>query len=250
MFITGIAIAAVLGAMLAWHYRQVKLLDRSGDPDAGIIVYVESVRWLFVFWGFRAVVRGFRKAGRREAVHLFRWSTPLGSLLVFPDLVRQKLLLERSEILANELQLLFKQHPQVPIHLISYSSGCYVATEACKRLPDKYKIGLILLLSPPVSPGYDLTPLSATVERIVLVCSKVDVICAVGTLLFGTNDRLWKVPAGVVGLSNPPDFVVQYHWSIRDVRYGFLGDHFTFTSPWFIENRIAKGTFNFPATDS
>jgi hypothetical protein len=58
-------------------------------------------------------------------------------------------------------------------------------------------------------------------------------------LLFGSNDRRWGPGCGTVGFREPPPFVTQRAWRPADVRLGYLGDHFTVTSPRFVAGHLA-----------
>lgn len=213
--------------------------ENTGDASQGVIIFIEPVRWLFIIWGFLTIERGLRKAGVKHWVELFRWCTVPGSLLVIPDLVARRRLLMDAERLAARIRELRRQSPRTPVHLIAYSSGCYVALEACKRLDYEMRGGSVVLLAAAVSSIYNLEQLDRKVAAIHVFCSPLDVINIAGTLIFGTNDRMHRLPIGVVGLHDAPKFVHQRRWQPADVRLGYFGDHFTVTSPWFVQKRVA-----------
>lgn len=238
-----LTIAVVLGLLYTGAGLSRLLAHRSagqGDVAHGIVIFVEPVRWLFLSWGFPSVVRGVRWAGRKHHIEIFRWSGVSGSLFVVPDLVAQQRLLWQSQRLTRRLNELRRQHPHVPIHLVAYSSGCYIALEACKQMNPGELKGMLSLLSPAVSSTYDLTALKFRVTSVRVFHSKLDVINGIGTLIFGTNDRRFQLSSGVVGFHNPPDFVEQHAWRPEDVRLRYFGDHFTVTSPWLIQRCIAS----------
>ena len=64
-----------------------------------------------------------------------------------------------------------------------------------------------MLLSPALSPTYDLAPaLSAVRREMVVFWSPLDVIVlGLGTRIFGTIDRIKTVSAGLVGFRGPPE---------------------------------------------
>jgi pimeloyl-ACP methyl ester carboxylesterase len=202
-------------------------------------VFVEPVRWLFVIWGFTFFCSGLRKAGGNQHVRLFRWSSRMGSLFVIPDLMAQKRLLAHSERLAKSIEELAEQHPQKPIHLVAYSTGCYIALEACRRLPRPGVIRKVVLLAGTVSPRYKLEHLAGKTSGIHSFSSPVDLINGLGPLLFGSNDRRWGAASGMLGFRDAPEFVTQCAWRPSDMRFGYFGDHFTIVSPRFIAKRIA-----------
>ena len=76
-----VALAALIWAVgVIVNRSRVRHHDGTGDPSAGIVVFVEPIRWLFVIWGFARFCRGLRRAGQRHRVYLFRWCSIAGAL--------------------------------------------------------------------------------------------------------------------------------------------------------------------------
>jgi pimeloyl-ACP methyl ester carboxylesterase len=235
-----VCLAAALRDCLAGHVRRIRQCDGSGDPGHGIVVFVEPVRWLFVIWGFVSFCRGLRRAGLMHQVRLFRWSNRAGALLVLPDLMRRRRLQRKARRLAAFIDDLAARHPDVPIHVCGYSSGCYVALEAVRDVRATLALGQMLLLAPSFSPSFDLREARRRVAGIHLFHSGADVaINGLGPLLFGCNDRRWCVSAGVVGVRAGPWLASQRAWALGDVAWGYFGDHFTITSPAFVAQVVA-----------
>ena len=232
-----IAVAAIWAAVI-WHNRRgVARHDGTGDPEAGIIVFVEPVRWLFIDWGFAGTCGGLRRAGLKHAIHLFHWSRWAGSLLVLPDLMRRGRLDAKAARLGRFLQDLAVNHPRSMIHLIGYSSGAYVAFEAIKTLPADVRLGRVIILHGTVSPGYDLGPVAARAEILNVFGWNDFVINGVGPLLFGTNDRVHAFACGMVGFRSDVGGLSQRRWCRADIRDGYWGDHFTVVSgAWICRN--------------
>lgn len=233
-------------AAVQWNRRAVQRFDGSGDPEAGMVVFVEPVQWLFIIWGFAGFVRGLRRHGGRRQVHLFRWSKRAGALLVLPDLCRHDRLLVKADRLARFVDGLAAEHPEATIHLCGYSSGCYLIAQAVPRLQfvgdanGTARLGQVLFLAGTISPDYDLDPLLRRVQAVHSFHSRLDMLInGLGPALFGCNDRRRALACGMVGFRSRHDRLVQHGWRLGDVVDGWLGDHFTLTRPRFVARHMA-----------
>ncbi|HOA74550.1 MAG TPA: hypothetical protein PKL76_13990 [Phycisphaerae bacterium] len=232
-----LVIGGLWAAAVYLNRRRWRRLNRTGKRDEGIVVFVEPVRWLFVVWGFAWFCRGLRQAGGRQYVHLFRWSSIAGALLVVPDLVNRRRLDRLAARLVKHLLRLRRRHPHVPIHVVGYSTGAYVASEACKRIPPLN--GRLVLLAPSASPAYDWSGLADHGVAVHSFHSPFDLINVLGPALFGSNDRRWGPAAGAVGFRQAPPSVAQRPWRLSDAALGYLGDHFTVAAPAFVARHVA-----------
>ena len=109
-----------------------------------------------------------------------------------------------------------------------------------------------VLLSPALSPRYDLTgALRAVSTEMVVFWSPWDVIVlGAGTRVFGTADRVRTASAGMTGFrvpesaGNDVERVRQYaklrqvRWAPRMARTGYLGSHVGPDSPIFLRNYV------------
>ena len=226
---------------VARNRRAVAAFEGSGDAVAGIVLFVEPVRWLFIIWGFASFGRGLRRGGCGARLDLFRWSGWAGALLVLPDLMHQRRLLTEADRLARHIDRLAARHPGTTIHLCGYSSGCYLVTEAVKRLERPEAVGTVVLLAGSMSPGYELGEVADRVRTLHSFHSGADfIINGLGPWLLGGNDRHRALAAGMVGFTaSRPTPVNEHGWSHRDVRLGYLGDHFSITAAGFIAARVA-----------
>lgn len=231
--------AGLLVTTVVINRRRVRAWDRQGDPAHGIVVFVEPVRWLFVIWGFVPFCRGLRRAGGGHQVKLFRWCTTAGALLVVPDLVRKARLQRKAVRLARVIDNLAMMNPEQRIHLVGYSSGCYLALEACKHLLNSESLGAVVLMAGSISPRYRWEDLRGRLRHVHSFHSAADLITAIGPTLFGSNDHHWGPACGTVGFAGAPPFVEQRSWRLTDVLLGYFGDHFTIVSPAFVARNIA-----------
>jgi hypothetical protein len=236
--IPGIAAVLWLGLVIL-NRRGVRRYDGSGDPKAGVVVFVEPVRWLWIIWGFTPFCRGLRRGGCNARIYLYEWGDIRGAALAFPDLIRQRRLQRKAARLVRFIQACTAEHPGCRLHLVGYSSGTFVAAEAVGMMPPPMRFGELLLLASSVSPEYALEPLSHNVERVHNFASPVDMVVVIGPSVFGSNDRKWGRAAGAVGFRKPAPFLTSYRWRPRDMRLGYFGDHFTIAAPRFVAERIA-----------
>ncbi len=231
ILLVGIAAAAAWAAAIWINRRGVRRCDNTGDPQRGIVLFVEPVRWLFIIWGFRAVCRALREGGFEGNLRLFRWSRAGGSLFVLPDLMRRRRLDAKAARLARLLDRLAHTHPDSTIHLVGYSTGVYVAFEAVKKASPATRIGQVVALHGTVSPAYDLAGVAKRAAGVLNVYGRTDwLINGLGPLLFGTNDRVHSAACGMIGLRHPAAGVEQRAWRRRDARLGYFGGHFTVMS--------------------
>lgn len=236
----GCAAGSIWIAAVAINRWRLRVHDFSGDPDQGIVIFVEPVRWLFIIWGFAGFCRGLRRSGCRSRLYLFRWCSPAGALLVIPDLVRCERLQRKAKRLARYIDELARQYPGQAIHLVGYSSGCYVTLEACRQATSPGAIAKVILLAGAISPRYRWDGLRDRLSAVYNFHSPLDLISALGPALFGSNDRRWCLGCGVTGFKFPPPIVTQRSWQPSDTKLGYYGDHFTITSPRFINKHVAR----------
>lgn len=124
------------------------------------------------------------------------WGTELRDLLDEPHLRR------KSSQLADEVRELHEREPNRRIYLIGHSAGAAVVIHAAELLPAN-TIERIILLSPALSPNYDLTvAFQATKHEIVAFTSRFDATLH-ATSIFGTADRVFCNSAGLRGFKCP-----------------------------------------------
>lgn len=155
-----------------------------------------------------------------------------------------------AEKLAGEVQTWVARHPDRPVFLVGKSGGTAIVAGALERLPEG-SVASALLLASALSPGYDLsTALRAVRGELVAFWSPYDVlILGVGTLLFGTMDRVRSVGAGLVGFRVPQaldddgrrryaERLRQVRWGRAMIRVGNLGGHAGTDNPAFLRRYV------------
>ena len=130
-----------------------------------------------------------------------------------------------------------RQHPGSTIMLTAHSGGTGLVVFALEKLPADVMVDGVLLLSPALSPDYDLSRALARVTgKMYVFSSTLDVfVLGLGTKLFGTIDRNQTDSAGRVGFvkpddaADPPQYdkLVSCPYEKAWLAYGNLGDHVT-----------------------
>jgi pimeloyl-ACP methyl ester carboxylesterase len=187
-------------------------------------------------------------AGVTHAVREFGWTH--GSLHFLRDLQDTRHLLGRAEELARQVAAIKERDPRRPVFLVGHSAGAGLVLAAAAMLPPE-TLERVILLSPAVSPTFDLRPaLRATRGEIVSFCSEHDrIVLELGTSLFGTVDRYYGPSAGQCGFRAPADLdadgralyrrLVQVPWRWEHLLTGRGCGHTSTTAPLFLRHSVA-----------
>jgi pimeloyl-ACP methyl ester carboxylesterase len=204
----------------------------------------------------RLMVRGLRRAGRRERIELVDWTTGFMPLFLHHLSAR-----ERNERVATDLAERIadyqRRHPGRPVNLVGHSGGGAMALLVAARLPPGHRLRQVVLLGAAISPGHDVASAARRVEGSIWnFHSTADVLLlGAGTILFGTVDRRHEVAAGNLGFpgapawnlaglkrdgggSEPPP-VINIPWEPAFARHGYLAGHFGFVVPGFVAAHVS-----------
>ena len=224
----------------------VALPARAEDAPAGVVFVAGGVGGADPLAPFAKL--GFSLAGVSHDVHEFVWTTGFGRLV--RDLQDTANLGTRARELARLVLWYSKTYPGRPVYLMGHSGGTGIVLAAAELLPPA-TVERIILLSPAVSPGYDLRPaLRATRHEIVCYHSPLDRFWLHwGTSLFGTMDRVYGLGAGVHGFDVPADLdaegkalyrrLVQVGWKPEMLLSLYSGFHFSTSMPGFLARNVA-----------
>jgi hypothetical protein len=139
--------------------------------------------------------------------------------------------------------------PDAPVFMVAKSAGSAVVVQALEQLPPN-SVDLAVLLAPAFSSTYDLSAaLRAVKGEIVVFWSPFDVfMLGLGTLLFGTVDRVCCRGAGLVGFRLPPAASAdtreayrrlrQVPWRLPMAITGYCGGHFGTNLPTFLARYV------------
>ena len=237
-----VAAVALTVACIGPHFWTRR--DRGGDASAGIVIFVESVRWLGVRWGMRTVAAGLRSAGFGGEFLYWRWHRGWRGWLVLPAIRDGRMLERQARRLADFIAGCRRRCPDRPIYLIGYSAGGFVAVRALELLDDNIRVDAAATLAGAFARDRDLGQACEHVAGKLTVCSSLCdcFIAGLGTLLFGTADGRHAASAGMMGLSawpasNPQ--VRQIRWRPGMIALGYWGEHFSASSAGFVRRCVA-----------
>jgi len=132
--------------------------------------------------------------------------------------------------------------PTGRVMITSESAGCGVALFALAALPPDVTVDDVILVSPAVSPEFDLSPALAHVRgKMYYFDSPIDVLTlGLGTGIFGTIDQKKCASAGLVGFHSPAATWAEHYNKLVEMKYdfawsrwGYLGTHLSgMSSAW------------------
>jgi len=182
-----------------------------------------------------------------HAVRVVAWGHGLGRW--HSDLTNVENRDTRAAEIAAEVVGFRARVPGAPVFLVGKSGGTGLVVKALEQLPQD-AVEAVVLLSPAISPAYDLSrALSAVRREMVVFWSPLDVfVLGLGTWIFGTIDRIKSVSAGLVGfrVPDPSDETArrqyaklrQVRWEPRMARTGYLGGHVGPDNPAFLRTYV------------
>ncbi|MCA1686110.1 MAG: hypothetical protein LC745_09025 [Planctomycetia bacterium] len=130
--------------------------------------------------------------------------------------------------------------------LVGKSGGTGVVVKTLEALDDG-SVDAAVLISPALSPSYDLSAALRAVRReMVVFWSPLDmIVLGAGTRIFGTIDRIKSVSAGLVGFRAPAAGSDGLYAKLRQVRWGpgmastgYFGGHVGPDSPAFLRKYV------------
>lgn len=188
----------------------------------------------------RMLLAGIKEGGFGGVVEMYDWTINHAGLAALINRKRNDV--EATKI-ADKVIAYRKQNPKGNILLTGHSGGTGLIVFALEKLPKDVQVDGVLLLSPALSPEYDLSvALSHVTGRMYVFSSTLDMfVLGLGTKVFGTIDRKNGDSAGRVGFVQPKDAVEpkQYEKLISCpydkawLRYGNIGDHMSVMSRAF-----------------
>ena len=219
--------------------------DTGGDGREGLVIFVESIRWLGVPWGMKTAAAGLRRAGFAGEFRYWRHHATWRGWLVLPVVATPRMLERESQRLADFIAAQRRDAPGQPIYVMGYSAGGYVAVRALELLPEGIGVEGAAMLAPAFSPGRDLSQATRRVSpgRFVVSSSILDwLIVGLGTLVFGTCDRKHTPSAGMIG-HRGPGAVREIRWRPHMIASGHVGGHFSASATGFVAQHVAPILF-------
>ncbi len=228
------------------------------DRPRGLVLVADGVGGLDLCGTALRYVLGAE--GLHYAFHVFPWGHGFGRW--FADLTNVSNRDAKAALLADAVRQFRARQPDDPVFLVAKSGGSGVVVKALEQLEEN-SVCRAVLLSPALSPRYDLTAaLRAVSKEMVVFWSPWDVIVlGAGTRVFGTADRVRTASAGMTGFTLPDASsslpaadsdgagndvererqyakLRQMRWAPRMARTGYLGGHMGPDSPIFLRNYV------------
>lgn len=214
--------------------------------DQGLTLVLPGVEG--ASWWNSNVAQGLRDGGLQTAIEVEDWTT--GNALLFPMHLRHTSRNKKqAERLAAKIVAYQEEHPQRPVNLVGISGGGGMALLTLEALPPGRKVTNVVLLSPAISPQYDIrSALDRTERTITNVYSPLDMfVLGAGTAVFGTIDGRHTASAGMVGFQLPKDLPPEEYSKLRQLKYdwrmagtGNLGGHMGSSTRPFIRDYVAS----------
>ena len=179
----------------------------------------------------QSMVRGLVEGGFDGGVQIYDWTEGDSGIPALRATARNH---RQAAVIAAGLVARHRTDPGATIYLTSHSGGAGLAIWALEDLPPDVHVQDLLLMSPALSPTYDLSRALRHVDGHAYVFSSEgdDLVLGYGTRLFGTIDGRQCDAAGRVGFDRPASSdaaeyrkLVPMPYNPDWVRYHDRGDH-------------------------
>ena len=212
--------------------------------DNGLVVFLTGIE------GRTPVNNYFCKtladSGVDHAIKIEDWTSRWGPLVSLHIEERNR---KVAAEIASDIRNYQVNYPGKPVVVIGQSGGGGIATWVVELMEKDDPVDGLILLVPALSPDYDLTAaLDRSDKGIVSIHSKMDfIILGLGTKVFGSMDRKHTKSAGMVGFELPSaesdataaySKLFQIKWDTKMIRTGYIGGHFTISSPKYVREFI------------
>ena len=179
----------------------------------------------------RGMIRGLKEGGYAGITEVYDWTCGTPGL---PALLARQRNHAQAKKIAEMILSEHEAHPETPIQIVSHSAGAGLLVWALEDLPKDVTVNSVVLLSPALSPDYDLSKaLSHVAGKMYVFSSPHDtIVLGAGTRMFGTVDGKKTDAAGDVGFAIPPDAdtrqyvkLVPLPYDPAWMKFGNIGDH-------------------------
>lgn len=183
-----------------------------------------------------SMVLGVLKSRYRGSVVRFDWNAGIPLVRSLVNLIHRRHKERQADKLARLITDYHASHPGAPVSLVAQSGGCWIVVRALEKLPPNSSVHTAVLIAPSISPGYDISRAAARCAGgMVSVGGPGDYIfLGLGTLLFGTSDRVFSPSAGWIGWHHRPPGFVEQRWHPAWLKYGYLGNHTSSSARHFV----------------
>jgi len=218
--------AALLGGCITIHPTVIRA---SSEPPKRYHIHLPGIG------GYRSIdrgmLRGLQEAGFDAEFEPYDWT---GSDTGLAALLASKRHITESAHVATMITEAYRAHPGAKFTVSAHSAGAGIIVWALEQCSPEVKIDDLLLLSPALSPKYDLSKALRHMRgHAYVIYSPYDVaVLGIGTNMFGTVDGVKTDASGKVGFAKPQGAddqqykkLVQVPYDSDWVRLGNIGDH-------------------------
>jgi pimeloyl-ACP methyl ester carboxylesterase len=193
----------------------------------------------------RRFVAGIQDGGFHGPIDVYDWTEHDPGIAALLGYQRNH---KEAKLIADRLAQRRATHPNEKIYLTSHSGGGALAVWALQDLPPGVTINTLVMMSPALSPDYDLTAALKHVSGHAYVFSSLAdlLVLGTGTRLLGTMDGVKTDAAGRVGFTRPPTGdpaqykkLIAMPYDPAWMKYGDMADHIGGMTRPFAENIIA-----------
>jgi hypothetical protein len=218
-----------------------------GGADTSEITYYLDGAGNYGF-GKETVPLGLMDGGYNGKIEHFIWTSYLGPLT---DQIVSPVNRMRAQQLANKIRDYIDGHPRATVNIIGLSAGSGIAIFALERLPMKYRVDNVIMLSSSLSARYDLSRALRRVRGgIYFFWSPNDPILGSLVPIVGTVDgEHTSQVAGAVGAKLPPAVsreerqlytkVHNVRWYTNEIGGPFKLQHAGTTDRTFVHDMVA-----------
>jgi len=199
-------------------------------------------------WLNAAICRGLNEGGVNWAVELHDWTTGVPGNFLY-HLRAEGRNRRQAAAIAERIGRYNARYPGRPVVLVGQSGGGAVAAWVAEAMPSPEGLTGVVMLSPALSPGYDLRAALANSKRgMVNFYSRRDwVFLGVGTSMWGTMDGKLSSSAGRVSFGAPEAAssgspyakLFQLAWNREMSDSGHVGGHLSSGASEFVAKYVA-----------
>ncbi len=254
------------GRLYPLRWTAFAILSGLIDPLMGVFVKIASIFWwprlpamantqrrrkrglLLVLGGIEgpspynhAMACGVLRSGYRGAVTRFGWNRGIPFLRSLVNLMSRRHHERQTARLVTRIVSYKVLHPDAPVSLIAQSGGCWIVIKALEQLPPDLLVHCAVLIAPSMSPDYDTAlATSKCTNGLASIGGPGDFFfLGLGTMLFGTSDRVHSPSAGWIGWHHHPPGFSEVRWHPSWVHLGYFGNHTSSSSQAFIGRIVA-----------
>ena len=225
---------------IVWAARLPARADTPARRRRGLTIILGGIEGPSVY--NLNMARGILRSRHRGAVVRFDWNKGVPFVRSLVNLIDTRHQERQAAAIVEYIVTYRREHAEAPIHLVAQSGGCWITIRVLESLPSEICIQTAVMIAPSMSPGYDI---SRAADRcaggLFSFGSAGDYFfLGLGTLMFGTSDRVFTPSAGLLGWHYQHPKFTDARWHPAWLWMGNLGNHTMSGATHFMEHVIGK----------